>query len=262
MINILDKLERRDLVKLFVLSKEIYHLCIHVLKLQLSQRQPNRDVENISLRDLQLSSRTPRTDRLFYVDYDLNFVEFIHFDEVKNVVAINEFFGTTFYFLNYNNEIEFFVNNIICRTPSKMNIESINRIYEDGRYYLHLSLENSKCYIFKDGAAFSECKKNHHKSIEEFPIIFKDQFLKYNKTKNEIQVIHPINETKVIKNVKKFIPIHQGEIIILFNDGKCKYLIPKSDTKNQEKKQKFNDFVSRFYVKNIELSNSLFIFVD
>lgn len=74
-------LDRRELVKLFSVSKEFYRLCIEILNKQLSERQ---GYKKLSIRDLQLSSRTLTSNRLFLYDYINNKIdkEIIEVDDV------------------------------------------------------------------------------------------------------------------------------------------------------------------------------------
>ena len=115
-IQILNKLERKDLVQMFSVSKKIKSLCIRTLQLQLSIRLPSIRLPNIKSNytfDLQLSfrSKIPLPDYLSYassrlfVTHDNRTFELI---SLENIIHCANIKSNIFVFLCYDTYLYIF----------------------------------------------------------------------------------------------------------------------------------------------------------
>lgn len=263
-IEILDKLTRRELVYLFTVSKKFRIICIETLKYQLSQRQPFRqDIDSLSIRDLQLSSRTPTSNRLLIMNNDFTEVieEIIKVDDIvfaTHYSELNIYFlielkksteGNLQYYLHYGKlslELYYGTGEIVKQTQlnslkkielKELENKNINFIY--GNLY---SIHNgtTRIEIYEDNFQF-----NYIKNIIENKLYFDCYFLR-----TSVQELKKQNI--IFDNIKKTkFHFAEGKQFILLKSGILK--IYKEYILIKEYKD-INDF-------EIDFKNSLIIIV-
>ena len=237
-IIILNQLSRRDLVKLFSTSKKIKSLCIRVLQLQLSLRQPGRKTDNI--KDLQLSSRSKvvlpdnieyASSRLFIVNTYENYIcEITSLDNIVRCFGLDK---NKIILITYDKYLHLFfkdtntIKKLCSIAENKFEIQDIldiEKCYDETYLTFGIIYENREVRFYFDNTSYElkniEIDYGDNEEIALFYI-------------SDNNLIRKDNNTIVLENVISFYGgyyvdyyIGEGFIKVYFKDKKLiKYSI-------------------------------------